>query len=82
MRDHAGVSSSCGVRNRCSCVTSVKTSAATYIKISTPATTPLTTSRCANVARVPSEKSAGISRPVTARASDVACTDADRALND
>ena len=34
-RDHVGASSSDGVRNRCSCVISVKTSAATYRTIST-----------------------------------------------
>ena len=82
LRVHAAVSPSSGVRNRCSCVTNVNTRAATYSRISTPATTPLTISRWANVASVaPSANSAGINSPVTARASDVACTDADRALN-
>ena len=81
LRDHVACSSGDGVRNRCSCVTRVNSKAATYRTISTAATVPLTTSRWMNVSVFcECANSAGMRSAVTARTSEVACTDAARAL--
>ena len=75
--DHTASSSDSGAWNRCSWVTVVNTSAAAYSSMSTPATTPLTTSRWTNpCCPVVSTNRAGMSKPITARVSDDECTPA------